>query len=240
MDLSFEHNLKEAERGLSEFARKQIPFAAMLAINDTLKDIKTNSVKMLRRRLNNPSRWTLRSLHVWRAKKRDLRGRVGFKEFAGKGIAAGKYLDHMETGGPRGATRFELALRHAGVLQEGEYVVRAKGAKITRGTFTRVLSQLGGLAASGGNASDSARSKRKRRAGSIFVPSEPLRGGPGLPRGIWERKGKTIAPLFIFVRGAPSYGRDLRFQETARKTTEARLEHHFERAFRRAIETARR
>lgn len=242
MDLDLEINVPEVERGLSDLARRQLPFAMRLALNETAKAVKAAAVEMLKRRLNNPSRWTLRSLWVRYARGKGEEAEVRFREFAGKGIAAGKYLDHMETGGVRGATRFELALRAAGVLAADEFVTAAGMRR--RGDFTRALSQLRALRGAGfqGNATGSARSRRaRRRSGSVFVPGEPGVGaGSGLPRGIWQRKGGGISPLWWIVKGAPRYRRVLRFRETARGTAERVFPEALAKALERALATARR
>ncbi len=95
MDLRITSNAKQFQRGLNNAARKQVPFAMSLAINDVLTEIKRNWEKALRRRLDNPTPFTMKAFAIKRATKRNLRGVV----FA-KAIQA-EYLSWQEDGGTR-------------------------------------------------------------------------------------------------------------------------------------------
>lgn len=95
VDLNITSNVRQVERGLSTFARRQLPFAVALAINATLKDIKRNTEKRLRQRLDRPARFTLMAFAIRFAAKRKLRGSV----FAKDKQAA--YLTWAESGGTR-------------------------------------------------------------------------------------------------------------------------------------------
>lgn len=95
MDFRVSHNIRQVERGLSDFARRQLPFATALALTRTARDIKANSEKRLRRRLDRPTPFTLRAFAVRRATKRRLAAEV----FAKDRQAA--YLSFAEDGGTR-------------------------------------------------------------------------------------------------------------------------------------------
>lgn len=234
-------NAREVERGLSDFARKQLPFALAVALNATVREVREAVRAMLIARLDSPSRWTLNSMGLRFATKAKPAAAVYFLEHIGSGIAGGKYLDHMETGGPRGRTRFELLLQYAAGILPGFYVTLAEDRPNARGIATQVISQLRTLRE--GSATDSARSRRSRkRSGSVFIVKEPQRigSGPGLPLGIWRRRGLFLEPLFWIVRGAPRYAKRITFQETARRTAEDRFPENLAAAFARAIASARR
>ncbi|WP_282130134.1 hypothetical protein [Roseobacter litoralis] len=99
MSWNITNNIKEVQRGLNDATRKQIPFAASVAINSVLNDIKRNFEKRLRRVLNNPTPFTLKAVAVRRANKRTLTGTVFIKD-----IQAG-YLKWLEDGGRRQPNR---------------------------------------------------------------------------------------------------------------------------------------
>ncbi|GHE03750.1 hypothetical protein U879_05690 [Defluviimonas sp. 20V17] len=89
------HNIADLERGLSDMARRQIPFAVSVAINRTLGDVKKNAEKRLRRAFGNPTPFTLRAFRMKRSSKRRLSGAV----YAQKTQA--EYLRFAEEGGNR-------------------------------------------------------------------------------------------------------------------------------------------
>lgn len=141
-----------------------------------------------------PTPFTQNSTYVRFAKPSDLSVEVGFKQFASKGTPAGRYLQPMAGGGPRRAKSTELQLQRKGLLRVGEYIVPTdvhpvrlnKYGNLTGGTYTQLLSRLGGLGEQGytGNVSNAAASQAKRRQRDYFL------GAPGgLPRGIQARVG---------------------------------------------------
>jgi hypothetical protein len=74
------HNIAEVERGLSDLARRELPFALSLAINETLGDVKKNTERKLPRQVDRPTPFTLRGLGLRRSTKRRLAGAVLFKD----------------------------------------------------------------------------------------------------------------------------------------------------------------
>lgn len=95
MHFGIKSNIKEVERGLNDVARRQMPYAVSVAINDVLKDIKRNSEKRLRRQLDRPTPFTLKAFGIRYANKRSLTGTVFVKD------AQTKYLKWAEDGGSR-------------------------------------------------------------------------------------------------------------------------------------------
>lgn len=227
---------------------KQVRFATALALTRTAQDIQTNSRKMLQRKLDNPSRWTLNSIAIVPARKDRLNASVFFKEFSGKGVAAGKYLVHMETGGQRAQKRFEAALAARGVIYPWQYTIPADGGSIdlaglsgrkVGGIYTRILS---GLQASRDAAQDQTprsilrRTARGRQALRYFVVRDQE---TRLATAIWERVGRNVARPVLIVVGRARYGATLDFQGAAAKTFAARMPEQFRRALARAWATAR-
>ncbi len=95
MHLDFRHNVREVERSLSDAARRQLPFAAALAVNEVLGKIKRNTEKRLRRVLDRPTAFTMRAFAIRRASKRKLQGAIFAKDIQAE------YLQWAETGGTR-------------------------------------------------------------------------------------------------------------------------------------------
>lgn len=198
MDVSFERNVREVERGLSGFALRQLPFALSLALNATAEDVKRNADKALARRLDRPTRFTLRAFRVLRSTKRRLASAV----FAMDRQAA--YLVWAERGGERKPTGKAIVVpvgmrtnAHGNIPRGG-----VKGALAKPGVFSG-------------------------RAGKRRAP------------GIYERKPTGGLRLLIAYTPRAGYRPRLRFGEDAAKTARARMPVHFERAMRRALETAK-
>jgi hypothetical protein len=99
MDMRITNNIKEVERGLSDVARRQIPFATALAINEVLGDIRKNWEKRLRKSLDRPTPFTMKAFAVRRATKRSLTGMVFAKD------VQAAYLQWLEDGGTRAPKR---------------------------------------------------------------------------------------------------------------------------------------
>ena len=95
MRLNIKSNVREVERGLNDVARRQMPFAVSVAINDVLRNIKRNSEKRLKRNLDRPTPFTLKSFGIRFANKRSLTGRVFVKP------VQSRYLKWAEDGGSR-------------------------------------------------------------------------------------------------------------------------------------------
>jgi len=95
MDFKIKHNIRDVERGLNDVARRQIPYATALAINDVLNDIMGNWGKRLQKALDRPTPFTLKAFAVRRATKRSLTGTVFAKR------VQAEYLAWLEDGGNR-------------------------------------------------------------------------------------------------------------------------------------------
>lgn len=89
--LRVDSNIKDVERGLSNFARSQVPFATSRAINDTLADVQKNEAAKLPRRLDRPTPFTRKAFAILRSSKARLGGAVFAKD------AQAEYLQYAET-----------------------------------------------------------------------------------------------------------------------------------------------
>jgi hypothetical protein len=95
MDVRFQSNIREVERGLSDFAKRQLPFAVSLALNDTAADVAKNAEKGLAKRLDRPTPFTRRAFAVLRSSRARLAAAVFAKD------AQAAYLRFQEEGGER-------------------------------------------------------------------------------------------------------------------------------------------
>lgn len=127
MDLRITSNIKQFERGLNDAARRQIPFALSLAINEVLSDVRKNWVKRLRKSLDRPTPFTLRGFAIKRASKRRLTGMVFAKPIQND------YLARLEDGGTR------IPRRRAIPVPVGQR--RNRYGNMPRGAVSRVLAK---------------------------------------------------------------------------------------------------
>lgn len=104
MQISFQNNIRQVERGLSDFARREVPFATSLALNATADDVLKNTSVSLRKRLDRPTPFTEKAFRATRSSK----SRLSVKVFAMDRQAA--YLKFQEDGGTRKPNRKAIAI----------------------------------------------------------------------------------------------------------------------------------
>lgn len=185
---------------------KRLAYTNALAMTRTGQKAKEIAKQQITKKFSNPVGRTKNAVYLQRATVGRQFALVGIVDRVSKGNAPADYLGPSITGRSRGHTRFEGALRAAGILGPNEYAMPSRYAKknrygnITAGVYTRVLSQL---RATRGDYSQhrtgSARSKRSRRASAYFYVRD------GKARGIWDRRARSVKPLFIFTSSRPDY-----------------------------------
>lgn len=99
MRLSLRHNVKQVRRDLSDAARRQLPFAVAVMLNDVAAQVKTAGERAIVRRLDRPTAFTRRAFMVLRARKSALAAEVRAKRIQAD------YLATQEFGGTRRAKR---------------------------------------------------------------------------------------------------------------------------------------
>ena len=200
LDVSFEHNIREVARDLSDFALRQLPFATSLALNDTALAIQRNTLKALDRNLDRPTPFTRRGLLVLRSSKARLWADVLFKD------VQAEYLRWQERGGTRGpkgrAIPVPVTLKRNAFGNMGRGAVKA--AAVRPDVFS----------------------------------GRP--GGGRLKPGLYKRLPNGGLRLLVAFEAVARYAPRLGFAEEAEKTARAFMPIAWERAMRRAIETARR
>lgn len=116
--LDIRHNIAALQRELSDAARKQVPFATALAIDEATAAVERTTGALLRSRIDRPTPFTLRGLYRKRARKGRLVGEVGFKR------AQAQYLATLE----RGGARTERGQRVPGAARVDRYGNLPRGA----------------------------------------------------------------------------------------------------------------
>ena len=231
--LEVKSDYREVERMLTDVQRKQLPFATARAMTKTAQDVQQATIDEMKRVLDRPKRFTLKSTYVKPAKKHDLEARVGLKDFAPKGTAADKYLSPQIEGGARSPKRFEMALRHARVLPPGMFAVPSKTMRLDRygnvskGMQTKILSVL--KASPDPMQNSTARTKKVKLV--YFVAR--IKGA----HGIWQRMaGRKVKLLFVFVK-APRYRKRFDFHGVASRTANKWFEHRFNDSLAKALKS---
>ena len=223
--LSFEADIAALAADLPVWAAQRIPSITRNALNDAAEEARFAEMDKIRGVFDRPTPFTAKS-PLWRKATKDhLVAEVFIRDEASKGTPPAKYLQPQVEGGVRRAKAFELALRRIGVMRGDEYAVPAIGmnrdayGNLPGPLLVRILSQLRAFNWAGYSANETARSRKRKKAGSAryFVPSGfRAEAGIGrLPRGVYERQGNRIRAVMIFVSGAPSYRRRYDFGQAA-------------------------
>jgi len=189
------------------------PRTAALALTQTAWEVKKAETVEMQRVFDRPTRWTLNSLFVDRASTSKLEARVYWREFAGKGVPAFKYLNPNIFGGERKQKRFEQALRLRGYIAAGVFLMPTKAVPLDQHgnvpspLIKKVLSHLKANSEVGYLANQTARSKKRN---SRKTPQTYFYGNPGdRGEGVWERRsfaqGRSIRPIFLATKSAPVY-----------------------------------
>lgn len=95
IELSVSFDTKEVEKMLTDLEKKQIPFAASQALNDTAFDARKALRVQTPRKLDRPTKFTVDSFQVIKSKKRNLVATVFIEE------KRWKYLKWQIDGGTR-------------------------------------------------------------------------------------------------------------------------------------------
>lgn len=194
--------LTEAERGVG--------FAKVVALTRTARATAAFLGEETGRVFDRPTPFT-RNAFWWRPATPDRSAfDVGVKDFAGKGVAAAKYLRAEIFGGARRMKRSEIALgrlgRGQGFWVPGPGIKLDAYGNVPGALLRRIISDVKADSEVGYLANRTGRSRarnRNYRAERYFVPSpsSPLHPGVWVER---PRGSRKIMPALLFV-GAPHY-----------------------------------
>lgn len=221
------------------------------AINDVARTLPGAQVEAMRGSFGALTPYTARAIGVRYASADDLHADVYVKGRADVGASQTRpesFLGPQIEGGARRAKRFEAALRRAGILPAGWWIVPGAAAPLDQygnvpGSFVvRVMAALQAFGAGASRINTSAGKLARRRAGtrtalgSSYIVIRPGETRGGLRPGIWRRQHAGRAhgpigpprPLFTFVSRVSYRPRYPFFEATER---------HIERELPRALAT---
>lgn len=192
-----------------------VPYAAATALTRSAKIGQTSMVQAMRSSFDRPTPYTLNATYIEVATKDKLSARIAIKNDTSTGIKAENFLLPEVQGGGRKEKRFESALRNKGLLRTGERAMPGSGVtrdaygNVSAATISNILRNVG------------AGPKAKLFAGTV---------GRKQTRGIWQRTGGKIKPLFIFTTTLPHYAQRLDFNAVAEKAAQANFQTEFYKA----------
>jgi hypothetical protein len=227
MQFDIRSNVREVSRWLDDAQQKQVPFATIYAMTLTAKDIRPAAQDVMRKVFDRPTPYALNALWVKPATKAMPIASVDFK---GSSLPARRFLNPEVHGGPRSQKGYERQLlplmRGWQYAMPGRDTPRNAYGNVSGATFKKIISQLKVSTDPLSNASQSKRSKRKRKNDAYFVS----------PNGdmILHRTGVSLKPALIFTK-APSYRKRFPFYETAAEVVRDRFRINFEIAFQRTM-----
>lgn len=244
MEIKFDvtHDLEKALAQFTSLRERDLPFVAITAVNMTMKQVKADIRDEMTKVFDKPVPFTLNSLQTYPfATKQAPTAVLRFRDFAGKGTPAKKYLQPEIYGGGRGYKSFEKALSNAGLLPQGMFAVPAepggpanKGAPLDqfgniRGAYlNRMLSYLRANRDATQNRNRDRKGKRgASRSGLQWYAVTDEKGK--LPLGIYERQAGVMHMVIKFVR-APSYKVKLDFHAVAQRSAEKHIPDNVKKA----------
>lgn len=191
-----------------------IPYAASAALTRTAKLAQTALIADMARSFEQPTAYTLGATFITPASKDNLVARIGIKNNPGKNTTPENFLLPQVQGGQRREKRFEIAMRLAGFMAPGERampgagVARDGNGNVSASTIRNILRQT------------------NVKGSGIFAGSVGRKG----TRGIWQRTGKRIKPLFVFTTSLPSYTMRFDFDAATEKAARANFAIEFYKA----------
>lgn len=132
---------RAVQRTMTDIEKRQMPFAASRAINDTTGDIRESTERSLPVVLDNPTPFTKKGMFTSPATKRKLEGVVGFKPIQSD------YLVKQEEGGIRLPKRKALLMPVGMRLNQYGNMTRnaVKTARSKPNTFSGKIRGVGGI-----------------------------------------------------------------------------------------------
>jgi hypothetical protein len=234
MTLTVKLDLGHVKSQLDDITMRQVPYVTSLALNETAKAVVAAERETMGQVFDRPVEWTLNSLAVAPSNKAQgniVWAEVRWREFAGKGVPAWKYLQPEIEGGFRRRKSHELRLIQAGVMRTNEFAVPGAGVQLDMhgnmppALITQILSQVKATSDPFMAATPRSRAKHAAAGGAVYF----ARRQRGAPPGIYQRlAGRRIIPVIMFVR-APSYSERLDAYGRAREVANAAMRANFDR-----------
>ena len=222
MKIDVKQDLDRVRRDLGAM-REQVPFAASVAINDVARKSQAAIPPLLERVLDRPKPFTTKSpVFLKFSTKTNLEATVGLKD------KQASYLAALLSGQERKQKPIEQKFM-------GRYFMPSRGlpldayGNVSKATMLAIVRAV---------TSGAPIWKGKR----VFLVPD----GQRLPAGVYagdkvkaKRRENKAEPLLVFVKRAPRYRRVIEFAAEVERVVRSEFASAFERAYRRAVETAR-
>ena len=124
MQLSIKTNIDDVAKSLTKIQRKQIPFAASVALNETAFGLQKEIKRQMPRKLDRPTPWTIAGVRVQKSKKTDLEAIVymaGAKGLKGESADRNKYMQYQVYGGTRMPKKSKIPVPYQKNLKTNKY-----------------------------------------------------------------------------------------------------------------------
>jgi hypothetical protein len=235
IEISVHTDIKGATRWLSDIQRKHLPFATAKALTDTAKLVQAELKREMLAEFDNPSPYTKNSTFSTSATKATLQAVVGIKD-KGMRVAPAKLLKEHFTGGMRGGKPMERAMMALGALPSGWRVVPGQVLKLdsygnpNRNQVREILGSLKNK-----TSIYKGRGKKMALVGYFLIP---IGTDSTLTPGIYWRQGRTIKPMFVFIKQA-AYRKVIDLPAIAGKVVAKSFGAQFATELQRALATAR-
>lgn len=218
-----------------EHLKKETPRAVAKALTKTGMRIREEVRNEMRKVFDKPTPYTLGSLYLKGATDTRWETVVWFKDFAGKGTPATKYLWPEVHGGERPLKRFEAVLSRKGFLPPGWYAVPGSGAKlnaygnISPGQIVQILTALDSLPGRPTIRGIEVPIKKKNKNVKAYFAIRP-HSSSHLAPGVYQRVGLSVKPILIFTNDKPTYSKRLPFYEIGQRVYEETFINEFDKA----------
>lgn len=251
--LDIRHDLARLGVTLDDAMKRQLPFATALALTRSAYKARDDLKAAMQAAFDRPRPFTLNSTRVEGATKARLEANIHFRDFAPKGVQAGKYLRPQIQGGPRRLKSHEVRFRAAGLLPDGWFLVPTRFADgdghggLNGGAVRKMISAL--RASFDPSQNQGAKPRGKRAGESYFaIPPGGTQGrggrGGGLPPGIYKVTGsafgRVVRPVLAYTQGPPTYTARLDFDGVTTASFERHAPREIGAALEHAMRTARR
>ena len=236
-------------RALTDLEQKNLPFAALQAVNATAFETREEWKRRVPRVFDRPTSLTLNAVLYKKATKQTLAAEVFLRDEAFKGNPPARYLEAQVTGGQRGLKGFEKRLQAAGQLPPGMFAVPGKSQQldssgnVPRGVVTAVLSGLRSQNDQYQNVTAEStrrrRARRQKRGGEFFsLRQQRGRLRPGIYERIKTGFGTAVRSVFLIVDSA-SYRARYDIYGMAERIYTKLFPFYFDRELRKAVESAK-
>ena len=242
---------------MTQLEKRQLPFAMALALTRSAMQAKQYLRGEMKKRFDRPTNYTLNSLYVRPATKRNLAASVEIKDTAAtsKGNAAAKFLSPQIEGGSRAMKGFELGLSG---LTGGMFAMPSKQAPLDQygnlslGQIRKIRSRLQSASGPGYDANIGERTRKQlRKKGLLNYQTRGKHPATSdyfiamskrskAPLGVYQFLGShRVKPVLIFTDNAPNYRQRFPFSDLVVLSVDATIAPNLDAAMAQAMASAR-